>query len=165
VTAAKVHFHCLEIDQPASFGVPVRVADGIARRRAATAAFTNFGHGAFLLVAFLALQNGVNCIMAFTKTARRSCQGVFRTLGSGESSVTFTEDMKRLQEIVETLDSEAMPLEESLSLFEEGISLVKRCRLFLNETEQKIQLLSEDADDVVGSAWDLREDGGSVDEG
>lgn len=79
--------------------------------------------------------------------------------------MTFTEDMKRLQEIVETLDSEAMPLEESLSLFEEGISLVKRCRLFLNETGQKIQLLSEDADDVVGSEWDPREEGGSADEG
>ncbi|MGC9490991.1 MAG: exodeoxyribonuclease VII small subunit [Thermovirgaceae bacterium] len=79
--------------------------------------------------------------------------------------MTFTEDMKRLQEIVETLDSEAMPLEESLSLFEEGISLVKRCRLFLNEAEQKIQLLSEDADDVVGSPWDPREQGGSADEG
>ncbi|MGC9373347.1 MAG: exodeoxyribonuclease VII small subunit [Thermovirgaceae bacterium] len=79
--------------------------------------------------------------------------------------MTFTEDMKRLQEIVETLDSEALPLEESLSLFEEGISLVKRCRLFLNETEQKIQVLSEDADDVVGSAWDPREGGGSADEG
>jgi len=79
--------------------------------------------------------------------------------------VTFTEDMKRLQEIVETLDSEAMPLEESLSLFEEGISLVKRCRLFLNETGQKIQLLSEDADDVVGSEWNPREEGRSSDEG
>ncbi len=82
----------------------------------------------------------------------------------GESSVTFTEDMKRLQEIVETLDSEAMPLEESLSLFEEGISIVKRCQLFLNEAEQKIRLLSDDADDVVGSPWDPREQGGSVDE-
>jgi exodeoxyribonuclease VII small subunit len=58
-----------------------------------------------------------------------------------------------------------MPLEESLSLFEEGISLVKRCRLFLNETGQKIQLLSEDADDVVGSGWDPREEGGPADEG
>jgi len=79
--------------------------------------------------------------------------------------VTFTDDMKRLQEIVEILDSEAMPLEESLSLFEEGIGLVKRCKLFLNETEQKIQLLSEDADDVVGSPWDPREEGASADEG
>ncbi|MGC9489698.1 MAG: exodeoxyribonuclease VII small subunit [Thermovirgaceae bacterium] len=79
--------------------------------------------------------------------------------------MTFTEDMKRLQEIVETLDSEAMPLEESLSLFEEGISLVKRCRLFLNETGQKIRLLSEDADDVVGSEWDPREEGAPADEG
>lgn len=79
--------------------------------------------------------------------------------------MTFTEDMKRLQEIVETLDSEAMPLEESLSLFEEGIGLVKRCRLFLNETGQKIQLLSEDADDVVGSEWNPREEGEPADEG
>ncbi|MFP4481251.1 MAG: exodeoxyribonuclease VII small subunit [Thermovirgaceae bacterium] len=79
--------------------------------------------------------------------------------------MTFTEDMKRLQEIVENLDSEAMPLEESLSLFEEGIGLVKRCRRFLNETEQKIQLLSEDADDVVGSAWDPRQEGGPANEG
>ncbi len=79
--------------------------------------------------------------------------------------MTFTDDMKRLQEIVETLDSEAMPLEESLSLFEEGIGLVKRCQLFLNETEQKIQLLSEDADDVAGSPWDPCEEGASADEG
>jgi len=78
--------------------------------------------------------------------------------------VTFTEDMKRLQEIVENLDSEAMPLEDSLSLFEEGIGLVKRCRRFLSETEQKIQLLSEDADDVTGMTWDPREEGNSANE-
>jgi hypothetical protein len=59
------------------------MADGVARRRAATAAFTNFGHGAFLLVAFLAIQNGVNCIMVFTKTARRSWTGCLQDLGIG----------------------------------------------------------------------------------
>jgi exodeoxyribonuclease VII small subunit len=107
------------------------------------------------------------CIVSWSlrKLQEGPGQGVYRTLGSGESSVTFTEDMKRLQEIVETLDSEAMPLEESLSLFEEGIGLVKRCRLFLNETGQKIQLLSEDADDVVGSEWNPREEGEPADEG
>ncbi|HAA47921.1 MAG TPA: exodeoxyribonuclease VII small subunit [Synergistaceae bacterium] len=68
--------------------------------------------------------------------------------------MTFTEDMKRLQEIVESLDREAMPLEESLALFEEGIGLVKKCRRFLTETEQRIIMLSEDSTDVTGQPWD-----------
>jgi len=68
--------------------------------------------------------------------------------------MTFTEDMKRLQEIVESLDREAMPLEESLALFEEGIGLVKKCRQFLTKTEQRIIMLSEDSTDVTGEPWD-----------
>lgn len=79
--------------------------------------------------------------------------------------MSFSKDMKRLQEIVENLDSEAMPLEDSLSLFEEGIGLVKKCRKFLSETEQRITLLSEDADDVEGNAWDPGNEGGSGHEG
>jgi len=58
-----------------------------------------------------------------------------------------TKDMKfeaalsRLEEIVRALDSGAAPLDESLALFEEGVSLVKLCSQKLDGAEQRVKML------------------------
>ena len=51
-----------------------------------------------------------------------------------QTTQSFETALARLEEIVR-------PLDTSLSLFEEGISLVKLCNRRLDEAEQKIKLL------------------------
>lgn len=59
---------------------------------------------------------------------------------------TFEESMTRLEEIVRTLEGGAASLDESLKLYEEGISLVRTCSTALDDAEKKIRLLNENAD-------------------
>ncbi|MFQ6616133.1 MAG: exodeoxyribonuclease VII small subunit [Fidelibacterota bacterium] len=55
--------------------------------------------------------------------------------------VTFEEAGARLEEIVNTLESETISLEESLKLFEEGMKLTDMCRSQLEAAEDKIKTL------------------------
>ena len=59
-----------------------------------------------------------------------------------EQSETFEKNMKRLEEIVRLLERGDAPLEESLSLFEEGTGLVRQCTTMLDAAEQKVTLLT-----------------------
>lgn len=59
---------------------------------------------------------------------------------------TFEESMKRLEEIVQQLEGGDMPLEESLSVFEEGMKLAAFCSRKLEEAEKKVTLLVREQD-------------------
>ena len=48
-------------------------------------------------------------------------------------SVTFEASMERLDEIVKTLESGEVSLEESIALFEEGTKLAGKCTELLDE--------------------------------
>ena len=63
-------------------------------------------------------------------------------------NMKFEDAMKRLEEIVLGLESDGLSLDESLSLFSEGVSLVKICNEKLSEAEQKVKILIEDKDGV-----------------
>ncbi|MBR6807566.1 MAG: exodeoxyribonuclease VII small subunit [Clostridia bacterium] len=52
--------------------------------------------------------------------------------------LTFEEALARLEETVRLLESGNVPLDESLALFEEGISLVRLCNGKLDTAEQKV---------------------------
>lgn len=54
---------------------------------------------------------------------------------------TFEEAISRLEEITRLLDQEALPLEESLSLFQEGAALVELCNGKLKDAKLKIETL------------------------
>ena len=58
----------------------------------------------------------------------------------------FEEAMQRLEEIVQSLDSGDLPLEESLKIFEEGMKLVGFCNSKLDEAEKKVSLLIKESD-------------------
>lgn len=62
---------------------------------------------------------------------------------------TFEAALARLEEIVHTLDSGDAPLDESLALFEEGVSLVKLCSNKLDTAEQKVKILVRGDDGKV----------------
>ena len=63
-----------------------------------------------------------------------------------DKQIQFEEAFKRLDEIVTKLESGDLSLEESMTLFEEGITLTKTCKTRLEAAEQKIQLLIKDSD-------------------
>ena len=56
---------------------------------------------------------------------------------------TYETAVKRLQEIVKTLEGGGLPLEDSVKLFEEGAKLAKFCNEQLKKAENKILSLDE----------------------
>jgi len=63
-----------------------------------------------------------------------------------DKQIQFEEAFKRLDEIVTKLESGDLSLEESMTLFEEGITLTETFKTRLEAAEQKIQLLLKDSD-------------------
>ena len=53
----------------------------------------------------------------------------------------FEESLTRLEDIVSKLESGNIQLEESLTLFEEGVKLSRLCKKKLDEAEKKVQIL------------------------
>ncbi|HTA29196.1 MAG TPA: exodeoxyribonuclease VII small subunit [Candidatus Cybelea sp.] len=60
-------------------------------------------------------------------------------------NLPFEEALKRLESIVETMESEDLPLETLLARFEEGTKLVKVCQSKLADAELKIQKLEKNS--------------------
>lgn len=61
-----------------------------------------------------------------------------------KSTKSFEEKLKRLEQISEILESGEVQLEESISLFEEGIKLSKECLTILGNAELKISELKKE---------------------
>ena len=57
----------------------------------------------------------------------------------------FEKAFQQLEKIVQRLEGEELPLDESLQLFEEGIKLSRFCHQRLEEVEKKIELILADA--------------------
>ena len=55
-----------------------------------------------------------------------------------EKKADFETRLKRLEEIVEKMENQTLPLEESIALFEEGQKLIKNLAQDLEEAEKKI---------------------------
>ena len=57
---------------------------------------------------------------------------------------TFEKAMKKLEMIVQQLESGDQPLEDAVKKFEEGVKLSKFCSEKLDETEKRITILLKD---------------------
>jgi exodeoxyribonuclease VII small subunit len=57
----------------------------------------------------------------------------------------FEEALKKLESVVEAMESGDLPLESLLAKFEEGTRLVKTCQAKLDEAELKISKLEKNA--------------------
>ena len=62
------------------------------------------------------------------------------------SKPTFEKAMKQLEQIVDELESGNLSLDKALKKFEEGMALSRYCTEKLEETEQRISLLTADAE-------------------
>lgn len=56
-------------------------------------------------------------------------------------TAAFEPSLKRLEEIVGLLEEGSLSLEESLSLFEEGVGLSRKCLEILTGAERKVEQL------------------------
>ncbi len=60
-------------------------------------------------------------------------------------NLPFEEAMKRLETIVDAMESEDLPLETLLSRYEEGMKLARVCQAKIADAELKIQQLEKSA--------------------
>ena len=69
-----------------------------------------------------------------------------------KSKNTFEVNLSRLEEISALLESEELGLDDSISLFEEGIKLSKSCITSLKKAELKITELKSELSEVTSEA-------------
>ena len=61
-------------------------------------------------------------------------------------SKSIEDALNRLSEIVKELDSSDTKLEDSMKLFEEGVTLSKYCREVLKNAAERVELLNDEDD-------------------
>ncbi|MDW7728850.1 MAG: exodeoxyribonuclease VII small subunit [Bacillota bacterium] len=67
-------------------------------------------------------------------------------------NLSYEEAIKKLEEIVHRLEDAEIPLEESLSSFQEGLALSRYCRDKLAEIEYKVEyMLKEEQQSLTDS--------------
>ena len=66
-----------------------------------------------------------------------------------KKAITFEAAMERLEEITRLLESGAEGLDESLKLYEEGVSLIRLCTQKLESAEQSVKVLQMSEDGIA----------------
>jgi exodeoxyribonuclease VII small subunit len=61
-------------------------------------------------------------------------------------SENFEQSMKRLDEIVQRLESGKLSLEESIALYEDGVKLSEKCRKSLTEAQLAVKTINNEGD-------------------
>jgi exodeoxyribonuclease VII small subunit len=67
------------------------------------------------------------------------------------ADLTFEQALKRLEEIVEALETEDLDLDKSLQFFEEGVALSRHCNQQLQAAEKRIDILLTQADGTLAA--------------
>ena len=98
--------------------------------------------------------------------ARKSSQAAESTAAEPMKLADFENTLQRLESLVQKLERGDLSLDESLSVYEQGISLSRHCQQALQSAEQKVSLLSREAIAALRKAGDgggpaLEEDAGS----
>jgi exodeoxyribonuclease VII small subunit len=68
---------------------------------------------------------------------------------------TFEEQLKTLETVVERLEKGDLPLEESLALFEQGVTLADACKTQLDAADGRIQVLLQRGNRAAREPEDL----------
>jgi exodeoxyribonuclease VII small subunit len=68
---------------------------------------------------------------------------------TNDKTLTFESASARLEEIVRMLEKGNLSLDDSLGLYEEGVSLVRFCNSALENAERKIKVLSKNENDEM----------------
>ena len=60
------------------------------------------------------------------------------------NSLSFEQQLQRLEQIVRAMERGEAPLDESLKLFQEGTELVRSCSKLLDEAELQVKMVLSD---------------------
>ena len=63
---------------------------------------------------------------------------------AAESKVDFEAALQELESLIKQMESGELGLEESLTAFERGVRLTRRCQTALKQAELRVQALSAD---------------------
>lgn len=66
-----------------------------------------------------------------------------------KENFSFEQALKRLEEIVDTLEAGNISLEESIKIYQEGIALSKLCAGMLEEAEGKVMAIMNGSDEQM----------------
>ena len=61
-----------------------------------------------------------------------------------EKKLSIEEQLEKIDEVIEKLEQEDLPLEDALKAFEKGIGLVKETNEALTKAEKRLQVLTEE---------------------
>ena len=65
------------------------------------------------------------------------------------TDLSFEQALKRLEEIVEALETDDLDLEKSVQFYEEGVSMYRHCTQQLQRAEKRIDILQAAADGAL----------------
>lgn len=74
-----------------------------------------------------------------------------------KETLTFEQELEKLEQIVASIESGQVGLEESIRLYAEGMERIKRCRAVLDSAEKKIQMLTHGQGEALEPAGTLEE--------
>lgn len=70
----------------------------------------------------------------------------------GTQTVSFEKAVERLNQIIAKLESGDTPLEDSIKLFEEGVTLTRMCSEQLKNAERRVEILTKAPAGVTGGS-------------
>ena len=74
-----------------------------------------------------------------------------------DNNMTYEEASKRLEEIVELLDSGDAELDKSFDLFKEGVTLIKFCNDKLDKVESEVKKLVNINGEMIEENFEINE--------
>ena len=74
-----------------------------------------------------------------------------------KAAIDFEQSLADLQVLVERLENGELSLEDSLTAFEQGISLTRDCQAALTLAEQKVQVLLERDGELKAEPFDAEQ--------
>lgn len=92
--------------------------------------------------------------------ARKAAKKKASDAAAAPPAVSFEKQLAELEAIVEELEGGDQSLDESLTLYEQGVAALKNCHAVLNAAEKRIQILVEES----GGALALKEAAGADDD-
>lgn len=74
-----------------------------------------------------------------------------------EQELTFEQALERLEGIVKAMEQGELPLEQAIADFQEGMQLARVCREKLDQAEQKIEMLVQEAGSLTKKPFTTEE--------
>ena len=68
-------------------------------------------------------------------------------------AIDFEQQLKNLEELVATLESGDLSLEDSMKSFEQGIKVARECQQALKKAEQKVEILNRQGNELVSDHY------------